>query len=282
MRRVMLALALGACSAGAAQGQTAVFAPNGMPTYSPYRPGGLPTGIVPGSTPYQALPIGGTAPPGVVLPGQSYLRTSPSDPFGLGNGTNRDFQVATPQPTIDQSRGPSGQPTQAPPIAPPVPVQATVRTGATVDPRGLVTEGNAIVVDGDTLTIGGRHVTLFGADAPEVGQVCTAGATGWRCGEKARERLASLADGRSLRCVGEIQAGDAVSSVCTTVDGVDLGLTLVTEGLAVVPKAVTTRYLAAQSEARVARRGVWIGSFEAPWDYRRKIAGRGSLRVGDR
>ena len=278
MRRVILALALGACSVGAAQGQSAIFVPNGLPSYSPYRPGGVPTGVVPGSTPYQALPIGGTAPPGVVLPGQSYLRTSPSDPFGLGNGTNRDFQVATPQQTTDRdSRGAPTQPVQAQPVAPPASTYAPARTVTTVDPKGLSTEGNAVVVDGDTLQIGGRLVTLFGADAPEVGQICTVGGTGWRCGEKARDRLTALADGRYLRCVGEIQAGDAVSSVCFTVDGLDLGLTLVTEGMAVVPKAVTTRYLAAQSEARIGRRGVWVGPFEAPWDHRRKSAGRGLI-----
>lgn len=276
MIRTILAAALAACAASPAYAQSTIFVPNaGVPAYNPYRPGGMPTGVVPGSTPYQAIGPVGTAPPGVVLPGQSYLRTSPSDPFGLGNNTSRDFQVATPQQPAD--RDPRGQAVQpAPPqtVAPQIPAQTAARAGNSVPARGLVLEGAAVVVDGDTLSIGGRFVTLFGADAPEVGQVCSVGVTGWRCGERAKERLTALVDGRLLRCVGEIPAGDAVSSVCSTVDGVDPGLTLVTEGLAVVPKAVSTRYLAAEAEARIARRGVWVGPFEAPWEYRRKAMGK--------
>lgn len=276
MIRTILAATLAACAVSTADAQTNIFVPNGaVPSYNPYRPGGMPTGVVPGSTPYQAVGPVGTAPPGVLLPGQSYLRTSPSDPFGLGNNTNRDFQVVTPQQPAD--RDPRGQtvqqaPSQATP--PQIPPQTSGRTGTAVQAKGLVSEGAAQVVDGDTLTIGGRFVTLFGADAPEVGQVCSAGGTAWRCGEKARDRLTALVDGRHLRCVGELPAGDAVSSVCSTVDGLDPGLILVTEGLAVVPKAVSTRYLAAEADARTGRRGVWVGSFEAPWEYRRKLLGK--------
>jgi endonuclease YncB( thermonuclease family) len=281
MLRSILAAALLTAATADVQAQTTYYVPNGVvPGYNPYRPGGTPIGTVPGATPYGGVASIATAPPGVVLPGQTYLRTSPSDPFGLGNNTTRDFQTATPQAQPDREKdvrpaAPASSGVQT------VPTQTTVvqqnRPGQSVDPKGMIVEGPAAVIDGDTLTVGDRLVTLFGADAPEVAQICAAQISGWRCGEKARDRLTALVDGKRLRCVGQIQAGDAVSSICVTVDGVDPADVLVQEGLAVVPKAVSTRYVAQESEARLGRRGIWVGSFELPWDFRRKALRRPSI-----
>lgn len=280
-RSILVASALAATSAGA-QAQNTYYVPNAVvPGYNPYRPAGAPTGYIPGSNPYSpGFGSVATAPPGVVVPGQSYLRTSPSDPFGLGNNTTRDFQTATPQAQPDRDKdvrppAPANSGVQT------LPPQTTVvqqgRSGTQVDPRGMVFEGTAVVIDGDTLSIGDRLVTLFGADAPEIRQLCTVQVSGWRCGEKARDRLTALVDGKRIRCVGQIQAGDAVSSICSTVEGLDPADTLVHEGLAVVPKAVSTRYVAQESEARLGRRGIWVGPFEMPWEFRRKAQGRPSL-----
>ncbi len=278
MLRSLFAAAVLTAVAADVQAQTTYYVPNGaVPGYNPYRPAGTPIGSVPGATPYGGVASVATAPPGVIVPGQSYLRTSPSDPFGLGNNTTRDFQTATPQAQPDREK--DIRPT-APTVSgvQSVPTQTNVvqqnRSGAPVDPKGLIIEGPATVIDGDTLTVGQRLITLFGADAPELSQICAAQASGWRCGEKARERLTALVDGKRLRCVGQIQAGDAISSICGTVDGVDPADILVQEGLAVVPKAVSTRYVAQESEARLGRRGVWVGSFEMPWDFRRKAQRR--------
>lgn len=279
-RSILVAAAMAAASAGA-HAQNTYYVPNSVvPGYNPYRPAGAPTGYIPGTNPYSGSGSVATAPPGVVVPGQSYLRTSPSDPFGLGNNTTRDFQTATPQAQPDRDkdvRPPAAASSGVQTLPPQTTVVPQARSGTQVDPKGLVFEGTAVVIDGDTLSIGDRLVTLFGADAPEIRQLCTVQASGWRCGEKARDRLTALVDGRRIRCVGQIQAGDAVSSICSTVEGLDPADTLVQEGLAVVPKAVSTRYVAQESEARIGRRGIWVGPFEMPWEFRRKALGRPSL-----
>lgn len=284
MLRSILAAALLTAATADVQAQTTYYVPNGtVPGYNPYRPSGAPIGVVPGATPYGGVASVATAPPGVVLPGQTYLRTSPSDPFGLGNNTNRDFQTVTPQAQPDREKDIRPAVSSAPASSgvQTVPTQTNVlqpsRSGQLADPKGMIIEGSAAVIDGDTLTVGDRLITLFGADAPEVAQICAAQLSGWRCGEKARDRLTTLVDGKRLRCVGQIQAGDAASSICSTADGVDPADVLVQEGLAVVPKAVSTRYVAQESEARLGRRGVWVGSFELPWDFRRKALRRPSL-----
>ena len=281
MLRSILAAALLTAATADVHAQATYYVPNGtVPGYNPYRPSGAPIGVVPGATPYGGVASVATAPPGVVLPGQTYLRTSPSDPFGLGNNTTRDFQTVTPQAQPDREKDirPAASAAPSPSGVQTMPTQTNVvqpnRSGQIVDPKGMIIEGSAAVIDGDTLTVGDRLITLFGADAPEVAQICAAQLSGWRCGEKARDRLTSLVDGKRLRCVGQIQAGDAVSSICSTVDGVDPADVLVQEGLAVVPKAVSTRYVAQESEARLGRRGVWVGSFELPWDFRRKALRR--------
>lgn len=278
MFRSILVAAILATTCAGASAQNTYYVPNApVPGYNPYRPAGAPTGYIPGTNPYANYGSVSTAPPGIVVPGQSYLRTSPSDPFGLGNNTTRDFQAVTPQaqPDRDKDVRPAAPSTSGVQSLPPqTNVVQQNRTGDKVDPRGMIFEGTATVIDGDTLSIGERLVTLFGADAPELRQLCTVQASGWRCGEKARDRLTALVDGRRIRCVGQIQAGDAVSSICSTVDGLDPADTLIQEGLAVVPKAVSTKYVAQESEARLGRRGIWVGPFEMPWEFRRKAQGR--------
>ena len=49
--------------------------------------------------------------------------------------------------------------------------------------------GQATVVDGDTLEVHGQRIRLFGIDAPEAPQTCTAGGEAYQCGQKPRSPL---------------------------------------------------------------------------------------------
>lgn len=142
-------------------------------------------------------------------------------------------------------------------------------TSTQKDPRGMQIEGTAKVVDGDTFMVDQQMVTLYGADAPEMEQLCHSHVMTWRCGIRAKEELAKLIEGRQVSCVGQRQAGDAVAAQCTIPTG-DVADQMVRSGFAVVPWELVREYLPAQEMAKGAARGVWAGEFEWPWDFRNR------------
>jgi endonuclease YncB( thermonuclease family) len=50
--------------------------------------------------------------------------------------------------------------------------------------------GQASVIDGDTIEIHDRRIRLFGIDAPEAPQICTASGKTYLCGQQAALALA--------------------------------------------------------------------------------------------
>ncbi|HRO11433.1 thermonuclease family protein [Amaricoccus sp.] len=139
---------------------------------------------------------------------------------------------------------------------------------------GAAMAGDARVKDGDTLRVGARDVRLFGIDAPEAGQTCArADGSAWACGRAAAERLAELVAAGPVRCRPEdTDRYGRLVSTCT-VEGVDLGARLVSEGLARAYARYSDAYLALEAEARAAGRGLWQGEAEAPWRYRAETTG---------
>lgn len=145
----------------------------------------------------------------------------------------------------------------APPATPP-----TDRASA----AGVI-EGAARITDGDTLTIGAARIRLFGIDTPELRQRCGAGA-GWPCGEAARNRLAALTAGQQVSCIArDRDRFERIVAVCAA-GGLDLGRTLVREGLAVAFIRYSRDYVAEEAEASAARHGMWSGPFTSPEDWR--------------
>jgi len=131
--------------------------------------------------------------------------------------------------------------------------------------------GRASVVDGDTLEIQGVRIRLWGIDAVESSQTCLdAGGKPWPCGRRAAFALADLLGQRTVRCERrETDRYGRMVAVCR-VDGVEVNRWLVEQGwaLAYVQYGGSV-YLEAQRQAQAARRGVWQGSFQAPWEYRK-------------
>lgn len=137
-------------------------------------------------------------------------------------------------------------------------------------PADAQVSGRASVVDGDTLEVQGRRVRLWGVDAPESRQTCQRGEVPYRCGQEAANALDRRIAGRSVVCRQEdVDRYQRVVARCS-VGGADLGAWLVREGLAVrYPEYAGFAYLVEEIAARRARRGVWAGAFEMPWDWRR-------------
>jgi len=128
--------------------------------------------------------------------------------------------------------------------------------------------GQATVIDGDTVVVAGQRVRLFGIDAPEATQTCDRAGERWACGRAAANRLRGLVGGDELTCNGnEHDRYGRLVAVCTLA-GTDLNRAMVADGWAVAFRRYSDAYVADETRARAARRGLWASRFIAPEDYR--------------
>jgi endonuclease YncB( thermonuclease family) len=137
--------------------------------------------------------------------------------------------------------------------------------------------GQASVIDGDTIEIHCTRVRLWGIDAPESTQLCRGeDSLQYRCGAKAANDLDILIARKPVSCtpISLDQYGRTVAT-CSVGD-TDLGQWLVSNGLALDwPNYSRGMYGAVQREAEHAGRGMWSGSYVAPWLYRACIRAGG-------
>ena len=141
--------------------------------------------------------------------------------------------------------------------------------------------GQASIIDGDTLEIHGTRIRLWGIDAPESNQLCRGDdSIQYRCGAKAANDLDSFLNKRPIDCVSvSLDQYRRTVAVCS-IDGVDLAEWLVRNGLALDwPQYSKGKYDKAQRDADHAGRGIWAGSYVAPWLFRACIRQGG--RPGD-
>lgn len=138
--------------------------------------------------------------------------------------------------------------------------------------------GTIRVVDGDSLVVGGERVRLEGIDAPEMGQTCERLKLTYDCGQEARDLMVMLVSDGSVHCrvnerdiyqrwLGQCFGRDPITGEVT-----NLNLQMVGRGYAVVYHGRnhgTPELLQAERDAREARRGIWAGRFDYPWDWRR-------------
>ena len=240
--------------------------------------------------PYYVQPNGYYQPYVPANPG--YVATYPNNSYGqaVQNGAAPQFTVpgaatamvpigppvtsSVPlgqQTSVQQPSNALRQDTAQQAVRPPSIGGSAGSTAATTqkDPRGMLIEGTAKVMDGDTFMVDQQMVTLYGADAPEMDQLCHSHVMTWRCGVRAKEELARLIEGRQVSCVGQRQAGEAIAAQCTIPTG-DVADQMVRSGFAVVPWELVREYLPGQEMAKGAGRGVWAGEFEWPWEFRNR------------
>jgi endonuclease YncB( thermonuclease family) len=129
--------------------------------------------------------------------------------------------------------------------------------------------GVASVIDGDTIEIHGVRIRLHGIDAPESRQLCTR-PTGerWRCGQQASLALSDQIGRSTVSCdPRDTDRYGRTVAVCRS-RGVDLNGSLVIQGWAVAYRRYSRDYVRAENQARAARRGIWAGQFDMPWEWR--------------
>ena len=128
--------------------------------------------------------------------------------------------------------------------------------------------GKAIVLDGDTIVISSVTVRLHGIDAPENGQDCQrANGTKYNCGAEAEKHLKRLLSG-SVQCTGsQFDNYDRLIGTCES-NSNNVSRAMVSAGWALAFRKFSTDYVSDEQSAQASKRGLWAGSFDAPWDYR--------------
>jgi endonuclease YncB( thermonuclease family) len=129
--------------------------------------------------------------------------------------------------------------------------------------------GSVRVVDGDTFDIGGTRVRLHAIDAPELDQSREdANGAVWECGNWVRRETRALFEGRSATCVqSDTDQYGRVIAKCR-IDGIDMGATLVTSGLAFAYRRYGMDYDLAEKGAVVAQRGLHASNVMNPAAFR--------------
>ena len=115
-----------------------------------------------------------------------------------------------------------------------------------------------------------RYLLVAIPDAFEGGQTCRRDGTIWRCGDAATRRLAELVGSATIECEQrDIDRYERIVARCTN-GRVDLAAELAHSGLALAYRQYSADYIDEEAEAQAARRGAWAGTFDAPWDWRRR------------
>jgi endonuclease YncB( thermonuclease family) len=129
--------------------------------------------------------------------------------------------------------------------------------------------GRASVIDGDTIEVHGQRIRLFGIDAPEHDQLCEAGGAQYRCGQQAALALSDQIASRPVECVPrDVDQYGRVVAACS-VAGDDLNGWMVRNSWALAYRHYSTAYVGDEDAAHLAEAGIWRGTFDAPWDWRR-------------
>jgi len=135
--------------------------------------------------------------------------------------------------------------------------------------RGAVV-GKPIVVDGDTVMLNGAKVRLWGVDAPEMAQQCSADfQQTWRCGQEAAVALKQLIAAQDLACYEKARDGNGVMVGQCFVGQIDVNGWITKNGWALAFREHTTQYVSRESMAKLRRAGVWrTGGIESPSEWR--------------
>jgi endonuclease YncB( thermonuclease family) len=135
-------------------------------------------------------------------------------------------------------------------------------------PSVAAPNGTVRVIDADTIDVGGTRVRLYGIDAPEMGQPCSADGRTWDCGAWARDAVSNRFEGSYARCdAQDVDRYGRIVAQCL-VDGQDIGQMIVRSGLAWAFRRFSESYDLDEKAAALAGRGLWAVEVQSPSEYR--------------
>tara|TARA_A100000164_G_C21773821_1_gene707555 strand:+ start:34 stop:561 length:528 start_codon:yes stop_codon:yes gene_type:complete len=140
-------------------------------------------------------------------------------------------------------------------------------------------KGIAKVTDGDTIRIKTKKIRLLGIDAPEIKQQCQKSwislsfltfNKNYFCGVVSKEKLKNKINGKIVTC--KITNKDRYNRfIAECFKGkINLNRWMVRNGHAVAYKIYSKKFMIQEDMAKNEKLGLWAGSFEMPWEWRKK------------
>lgn len=129
--------------------------------------------------------------------------------------------------------------------------------------------GPANIISGDRLTLNGKLFCLKGIDAPDKGQKCVLRNREYDCSHISKTALMDLTIGARVHC-SAVKDDKACTIADCSVDGFGLSANMVHTGWALALPKTGQRLLKIQASAKAAKRGLWRGTFEPPWEWRKR------------
>ncbi len=130
--------------------------------------------------------------------------------------------------------------------------------------------GRVSITDGDTIKLGTTKVRLHGIDAPESRQNCkNAKNKAYACGRQSTAFLKSLVKNKEVKCEGKDKDRyGRIIGICYA-DEINLNSTMVKEGWAIAYRYYSKDYVKEEEMAKKDKKGIWQGSFEEPYIWRK-------------
>lgn len=124
------------------------------------------------------------------------------------------------------------------------------------------------IVSGDVFRMGQYTIRLFGIASPLVGQNCTdQNGHSYECGYVAARMLKNFVSGDEISCrIMNVNAQNELMAACS-VGTFDIGAAMVEEGWAIALPTITPIYVPYQTKAQQAKKGLWAGRFQMPWEW---------------
>ena len=141
-----------------------------------------------------------------------------------------------------------------------------------------IISGLAKVSDGDTIRIDKKKIRLLGIDAPEKKQKCKKSKISlsfitfnkdYSCGEISTNALKKKINNKLVTC--EWKTKDRYKRfIAECFKGkININAWMVQNGHAVAYRKYSKKYIAEENIAKKEKLGLWSGTFEMPWDWRK-------------
>ena len=143
-----------------------------------------------------------------------------------------------------------------------------------------IIQGKVRVVDGDTIKIKNNRIRLSGIDAPESNQSCNKTFLSflffsfnkkYPCGKISTIQLKKLLKNKTILCkVENIDRYKRKLATCYK-NKLNINSWLVRNGHALAYTKYSKKYALQEKEAERDKLGIWQGTFEKPWDWRKDV-----------
>ena len=142
-----------------------------------------------------------------------------------------------------------------------------------------IISGIAKVIDGDTIIIEKKKIRFFGIDAPESKQLCRktwlsisyiSFNRDYSCGEISTKKLKNKINNKFVMCKSNNKDRyNRFIAECYK-DKTNINRWMVLNGYAVAYRKYSKKFVSQENLAKKHKLGLWAGTFEMPWDWRKK------------